>query len=405
MAVFYYRGTDENGTAVSSILTATTKSDAMYQLMEKGIDVLAIHRASVSKKNIFAHRLNQKDMISFFVHISEMAHAGITTTRSLDLLVDLCDSKRLLKIAKILRSRVYDGMNLSDAMTSIGVFGETYPNLIFVAEKTNSLHKVCLMIVEYIKWGNEMRKNIVSAVIKPLFSLVFILLLIVGMSIWVLPRLIDSLSQFSNGNLPSQTIAFVNFSNFVRDRWYVFPLIIISFFILNIFPKRLGMIKLASIVDRAKLHIPIFGGFLLKIEVARLAGFLSILINAGYKANEAVVMSPRVIANMYVKQAVEIAGHIMSSGATIHNAFSQLKIFPKFFISMLGIGEAVNDVQGTIVNIKESYDRDVRSSVEMVIGSVKPLITIFTGVIVGWMGMAVFGPMYQSVVNLSSTVR
>ncbi len=404
MAIFYYQGTDENGNSVSSVIQGASKSEAIYQLMERGINIIKINKAPSSRRS-FEFKLNQKDMIAFFIHISEMAHAGMTTTQSLDLMVDLSDSGKISKVAKTLRSRVYDGMNLSDAMLSVGAFGEMFPNLIFVAEKTNSLNKVCLMIVDYIKWTNEMRRNITAAIVKPIFSLSFILILMIGMSIFVLPRLIASLSSFSGGKLPSQTLSFIAFTDFIRVNWYIFPLFIGFMFALNILPKRLGMRKLAGMIDRAKLKMPIFGRFLLKIEIARLSSFLAILINSGYKANEAILLSPRVVVNIYIRHIIEDVGNIMLSGDTIHGAFSQFKIFPKFFIAMLGIGEAVNDIQGTILNIKEAYDKEVRSSVELVISGVKPLVTILTGFIVGWMGMAVFGPMYSSIVNLSGAMK
>ena len=117
------------------------------------------------------------------------------------------------------------------------------------------------------------------------------------------------------------------------------------------------------------------------------------------------MMSPRVIMNRYIRTQVEYVGIIMSSGDTLHSSFSKFKIFPKFFISMIGIGEAVNDVEGTIMNIKEAYDKEVTNTADFVINSMKPIMTMFTGLIVGWMGVAIFSPMYSSITNISTGLK
>jgi len=166
-----------------------------------------------------------------------------------------------------------------------------------------------------------------------------------------------------------------------------------------------GMKKTTAFIDKVKLKMPIFGTLFLKIEIARLSAFLSILLNSGYRANEAIPMAPRVIHNEYVKYNVKQAGYLMDSGATLHSAFGGFPLFPKFFVSMIGIGENVNNVSKTIMNIKEAYDKEVAATVDMVISSVKPMITILSGFFIAWMGLAVFSPMYGTISNISSSMH
>jgi len=405
MLSFFYKGINSNGHEVSNVILATSKSDALYQLMELEIDIISIQKAVKIRNFNTKLSLSQKDMISFFIHISEMAHAGINTLQSLDLLIDLSNSKDLLRAAKAIKTKVQEGANLSDAMTSIGCFGEMFPNLIFVAEKTNSVEKIGIMIVDYIKWAAKIKQHIRSAILKPIIGLVFILLMIVSASTMVLPKLIETLSQLSQGKLPTVTENFISFSHFLLKYWPYIPIFIIFIFLTNTLPKLLNWKKGAIFVDKVKLKIPLFGQLLLKIEIARLSAFISILIHSGYKVNEAIMMSPRVIMNRYIRTQVEYVGIIMSSGDTLHSSFSKFKIFPKFFISMIGIGEAVNDVEGTIMNIKETYDKEVINTAEFVINSMKPIMTMFTGLIVGWMGVAIFSPMYSSITNISTGLK
>ena len=68
-----------------------------------------------------------------------------------------------------------------------------------------------------------------------------------------------------------------------------------------------------------------------------------------------------------------------------------------------GIGEEVNQIERTVMNIKEIYDKEVKSSAEFVISSVKPMITIFMGSLIGWMAVAIFSPIYTSISAISKT--
>lgn len=404
MESFSYKGMNSSGDIIESSVSAKTKTEAIQNLIDQGVSVISIKKKK-AVKNSMNMSLSQKDKISFFIHIGEMDKAGMKTITSLNLLVDLADSKKLIVLGKKLREKVQEGMHLSDAMKYVGCFGDMFANLIFVAEKTNSLNKVCNMIVEYIKWTENMGRNVKTAIIKPMFSIAFILMMVVGMSIYVLPRLLDVLNEFNGGKLPGYTMTFVTFANLVRTRWFVLPITIMLIYSINKVPRILKMKKTIIYIDKYKLRVPIFGKLLLKMDMARLAAFISILICSGYKANEAIKMSPRVIMNHYIKKSIEDVEKIITNGATLHTAFSKFSVFPKFFVSMIGIGESVNDIEGTIVNIKESYDKEVAVTVDFVISSVKPIIVVLTGVIIGWMGMAVFGPMYASIGNLSTGLK
>ncbi len=405
MITFFYKAINSHGSEVSSVLSAEDKSEAIYKIENMDLTLISIKKAKKFTARGAGLNLSSRDKMSFFIHIAEMAHAGMNTKQTLDLLLDLSDNKKLLYVAKLMKEKITQGSQFSEAMKEVGSFGDMFPNLIFVAEKTNSLEKVSNMIVDYIKWNDEIKRNVKNAILKPVISLVFALSLMIGTSILVLPKLIATLEQLNNGKIPEQTMHFVRFTRFLGDKWYLFPSIILIMAFLNYIPRWLDWRRLSIFYDGLKLKLPLFGKLFLKIEMARLSAFLSILINSGYKANEAILLAPRIIVNRYIRNAVDLAGHTMQSGATIYSSFETHSIFPKFFLSMLGIGEKVNDIAGTIANIKESYDKDVRSTAEFIISSVKPMITIFIGFMIGWMAFAVFVPMYDTISTISDGVK
>jgi type IV pilus assembly protein PilC len=405
MQKFICRAIDDFGKKEDAVMEAENKAEAIAKLEEGGLTVLSIKKIStkIGKSGGGRIHLNTADKIGFFVHLAEMARAGMSTKHTLSLLLDLSENRRLKKLAFNMVKRVDEGLNVSEAMMESGCFGEIFPNLIYVAERTNSVEKVASMIIDYIKWTGDMRRQIVSTIVKPIISLCFVMGIMVAVSIFALPRLKDTLSQLSGGITPLKTQQFMDFMSGVRNNWYIVPIVISALVFLNYIPRALNLERVSVVYDKIKLKIPLFGGLLLKIEMARLSSFLAILIHSGYKANDAITMCPKVVVNRYIRKSAVNVSDIMVAGSTILNAFSSQKVFPKFFLSMIGIGEQVNQIERTVMNIKEIYDKEVKSSAEFVISSVKPMITIFMGSLIGWMAVAIFSPIYTSISAISKT--
>ena len=405
MQKFICRAIDDFGKKEDAVMEAENKAEAIAKLEEGGLTVLSIKKIStkIGKSGGGRINLNTADKIGFFVHLAEMARAGMSTKHTLSLLLDLSENRRLKKLAFNMVKRVDEGLNVSEAMSEAGCFGEIFPNLIYVAERTNSVEKVSTMIIDYIKWTGDIRRQIVSAIVKPIISLCFVMGIMVAVSIFALPRLKDTLSQLSGGVTPLKTQQFMDFMTVVRNNWYIVPIVISALVFLNYIPRALKLERVSVIYDKIKLKIPLFGSLLLKIEMARLSSFLAILIHSGYKANDAITMCPKVVVNRYIRKSAVNVSDIMVAGSTILNAFSSQKVFPKFFLSMIGIGEEVNQIERTVMNIKEIYDKEVKSSAEFVISSVKPMITIFMGSLIGWMAVAIFSPIYTSISAISKT--
>jgi len=50
----------------------------------------------------------------------------------------------------------------------------------------------------------------------------------------------------------------------------------------------------------------------------------------------------------------------------------------------------------TLENVTEFYDQDVNESVDRMIAMIEPALTLFAGVMMLWIVLGVFGPIYGS---------
>jgi type IV pilus assembly protein PilC len=77
--------------------------------------------------------------------------------------------------------------------------------------------------------------------------------------------------------------------------------------------------------------------------------------------------------------------------------FAAQGLFPSLVIRMLKIGEETGDLDGALKNIAYFYNRDINESIARVQAMIEPILTVVLGVILGWIMLAVLGPIYDTI--------
>jgi type IV pilus assembly protein PilC len=72
-------------------------------------------------------------------------------------------------------------------------------------------------------------------------------------------------------------------------------------------------------------------------------------------------------------------------------------------IRMIRVGEDTGDLAGSLKNISYFYNRDINDSIARVQALIEPALTIVLGIMLGWIMMAVLGPIYDTISKLRLT--
>jgi type IV pilus assembly protein PilC len=81
----------------------------------------------------------------------------------------------------------------------------------------------------------------------------------------------------------------------------------------------------------------------------------------------------------------------------VADAFAHTGLFPPLVIRMLRIGEATGELDRALANIRSLYDREVRESLDRMQSLLEPAMTLMLGLILGWVMLAVLGPIYDTI--------
>jgi type IV pilus assembly protein PilC len=196
-----------------------------------------------------------------------------------------------------------------------------------------------------------------------------------------------------------QTRALMAISGFVRDYWYVvigvpLLLVVVGTLWLRVSPS------FAFAVDRYKLSIPLIGPILHKIILSRFASTFALMYAAGITVLESMRISEAVVANRAVADALKRAGRLIEEGQGITAAFASVGLFPPLVLRMLKVGESTGALDQSLTNVSYFYNREVREQIDRVQALIEPFLTVVLGLILGWVLLAVLGPIYDSIGKL-----
>ena len=154
--------------------------------------------------------------------------------------------------------------------------------------------------------------------------------------------------------------------------------------------------------DGFKLKVPFIGVILRKIILSRFAGIFAMLYASGISIIDAIKTTENVVGNVVIREALVRAGQMIADGQNVTAAFENIKMFPPLVIRMLRVGENTGGLDKALINVGYFYNRDVKESIEKVQAMIEPAMTMIVGVILGWVMIAVLGPIYDIIAKLKT---
>jgi type IV pilus assembly protein PilC len=291
------------------------------------------------------------------------------------------------------------GRTLSESIAAHpSIFSPVYISLIRVGEQTGRLDEVLKELTEMLKWEDELVAKAKKIMIYPAIVLAVVLGVVIMMMLFVVPQLLDFIKEMG-GELGMPTQALIATSNFVQQ--YILLILIFPFiiaFILRYARQKFTLFRYKT--DCMLLGIPIIGEVFYKIKLSRLSSSLASMYSAGIGFSEALELSKKVVNNLCLEERLDEANRFIQQGELIHSAFRLTSIFPLMAIYMLQAGEQSGRLDSGLRNISYFLDRDVNERIEKIEPMIEPVITVLLAVIVGWVMMAVLGPIYDMMTKI-----
>ncbi|KQN41397.1 type II secretion system F family protein [Frigoribacterium sp. Leaf44] len=401
-AVAYaYKGRDGAGKVVKGKVDASSEGAVITRLRTMGVQPISISEAGagtglqreVSIPGLGDRAVKMKDIAVMSRQMATMIGSGLSLLRTLTILADQVDNKRLAKIMAEVRDDVETGVSFSDA---VGKHDKDFPplmiNMIKAGETGGFLDKALESTAENFEKEVALRSTIKSAMTYPVVVLVMSLVAVVIMLLFIVPIFQDMFTNLG-GQLPLPTMMLVYAS---RAMPYVVPAGIVVGIAFSIWWRtNKNSVKVRAFLDPLKLRLPVFGALFRKIAIARFSRNFSNMIGAGVPILTALRIVGEVSGNYVLEEALVKVAESVRQGESIAGPLTDSGVFPSMVTQMISVGEDSGSLQTMLEKVADFYDQEVKSTTESLTALIEPLLIAFLGVVVGGMIVALYLPIFQ----------
>ena len=393
MGMYAYRAIDASGRVSSGRMPALSVGELEGHLRGAGMELLRAR--AVRGAGFLSGRVPRRELINLCFHLEQTLNAGLLVTDSLQDLVDGLQHAALREILVSVLQAMREGASLSAALSAYPhVFDEVFIGLVRSGEESGRMGEVFGRLAASLRWQDELQAQIVKLAMYPAFTT----LVLAGVVAFVLTYLVPQLSGFirsMGGELPLQTRLLLWLSDVVVAHWIVILAALPVLPALGWAAIRVGGEPMRRRLDGLKLRLPLFGPILHKVALSRFASLFGMLYESGVPILAAIRTGRDAIGNRVLAHAVDDACQRIEQGAAVSEAFRETGVFPSLMIRMLRVGESTGGIDVALRNVAYFYDREVRESIGKVQSMIEPLLTVTMGLVLGWLMMAVLGPVYD----------
>lgn len=344
------------------------------------------------------------DIEAFLENLALMLSVNVSLQDILGSIAEESNNKYFQKILRNIAHDVNSGFALAESMKNARVFKEYTLELIDSGERSGSLLKNLELILEQKAKERNLRSNIFSAMVYPVFVTIIGALAGIVIFGFVLPRVTRVFAQL-NVDLPWLTIQIVNFGNFIGDHGNVFIPSVLSgglllFLILFVFryTKFLGQGIL--------LRLPVLGRLLKEIELARFGFNLGTLLKAGITLDRAVGSLSSLTGLKKYSEFYEFLASQINKGKTFHEVFESYddtnELVPIPIQQIIESGEMSASLSLSFDRIGEIFEHKTEATTKALITLLEPLLLFVVWLGVGGIALSIIIPIYSLIGNFGT---
>ncbi|TDI82719.1 MAG: type II secretion system F family protein [Caldithrix sp.] len=396
MPTFEYKAIKPDGSEITEVMEAKD-SDAVTGYLDKlGYLPLKIKQAGGGiNLKLFSNKrkLNDAEVIVFTRQLVTLLRAGVPLLSCLDALVAQSDSEGLKEIIQKVYVDIESGLSLSDAFKRHPKeFSELYIHSIKAGEIGGALDEVLERLVELMEHELEVNARIKGAMRYPIIVVVSLVLAFIALMMLVVPNFIDLFDKMGI-ELPLPTRLLIGFHYLLSNYWYL--LIAGVSAIAFGFSKYIKTEKGALLWAQFMITVPVFGNLNLKTAMSRFTRMFETLNSSGLPILQTLDITAKTVGNVVIGKEIEKAALGVLQGAGLAAPLAEGKIFPPMVIQMIAIGEQSGSLDTMLLNVSKHYDTEVEYAVKNLTSMIEPILTVGVGVIVLFLALAIFLPMWD----------
>ena len=418
MPRFAYTARDRAGKSVVADLEAPSRRDALRVLSARGLQVASVNEVAAGpakkksgtsssanpgkpsagsaraarRENALA--LTRRECLPFLEALHDLATSGLSAGEAVRLLSVRIKEPRLRTLCAGIWEQISEGAPLSRAMAAFPhVFEPSITNLIQAGEATGSLNDTLARLISHLTEQRELRRQLMTALAYPIFMVTVAGGVIVFFLVFLLPRLKTLLTSLG-GKMPTSTQLLIHLSNFALSIYGIATLIALVLGLVSFFGWRQTAAGRAA-TDAWLLKLPLIGPFVVSQTVLVFSQTLSVLLENGITAAEALRMTEKQIDNSVHRAAFNTATARVLEGEALSVALTRTGCFPDLVLDRLAVGENTGNVVPSLKQIAIAYQKQISNQLNMFTKVIASGVLMAVFIFVGFIAFAIVSAVFQ----------
>ncbi|MDN4167087.1 type II secretion system F family protein [Cytophagales bacterium LB-30] len=345
-----------------------------------------IRLGSISKK------IGDKEKETFYLEMSTLFSSGVDIRTCLDLISEESGKPYYRSIIQGIKEKIIHGASLSEAMQQSGAFSAYEYFSVQIGEETGNLIKVFDQIASFYSKKIKQRRQLIGALSYPILVLSSSVLAVGFMLYFIVPMFAEIFKRFG-GELPFITQQIIAASKWLESNGIFILMLLVALTMLLLLLRKNK--RFVNTLTLGLIRVPLLGRLYTEANLARFCSSMSLLIGAKIPLIRAIQLVEQMIEFYPIKHSLAQVEEDILRGKSLHQSFSQFSIFDGRMITLLKIGEEVNKLDVFFGKLSQNYSEAVDHRTQLLSTFLEPLIIVLLGLIVGFILVAMYLPMFQ----------
>lgn len=397
MPIYKYIAIDSKGQKIHGEVEAKDRANIVSFLTKEPVTIVSI--SEVKGHSVFFAKgettVQMADLVVFSRQLAVLVKTGVPLVRGLGIIAAQVENKALRNIVNSLQVNIESGRSLSEALGNYPkVFSPIFIHMVKAGEIGGALDAVLERMAEYLEESNKLVRKVKGALTYPAIVISVSILIVSGLFLFVIPTF-ESMFKMLDIKLPFLTQMLINISNLLKHGivYIIIAITVVIVFVSSYLRTQSGKL----FYDKASLKLPVFGGLILKVIVARFARTLSTLVKSGLSILNALDIVSKTSDNLIVENILIDTKTRVARGEKIGESLkiASAGLFAPMVVDMISVGEETGNISTMMDKIADFYESEVDTAVSTLMSLIEPMVIVFLGVVVGTIAVSLFLPLFE----------
>jgi len=391
MPYFAWKGVDVHNKEHYGKAYARNQKELSNQLHQLHIKLVYCREPRIS----FIKKIDMRLLAHISENIAHLLDAGLTIDEALDLCAKTMNHATGMFVIKDSAEGIRQGIRLSFVLDEHKkVLDPVFIALTHAGEESGSLTKTFNALARHYKTQILLRKQLCSALITPLITILIFFLVTVAIFLVVIPRF-ESFFTMLHKPVPPITKSLFSISSFLRNRISVVNVLSLLLS-LGIIYKCFAISQIKQIRDRMILQVPVVGKLIRFYYVTLFLQTLTVMLEGGVHLVKAIDVSHQIIGNDDIKETFKSVLYDVEGGMPLSKSIPlRIRGDVTYLQSLCEMGEVSGNLP-TMINkasmLYFDWTYDLLRSITLLIPL---LVLVITGILIALLIFAVYIPLFS----------